>query len=380
MTGAGLLVRTLMSLNDVDAGYRAENVVAMNIRLPFRRLVFAMPGEIESYWRSIEREVATVPQIRVASLGLDLPLSGLGMRQTFEIVGNPVPDPANRPLAQYHIVGAGYFDALGVPLVRGRVFTDRDSEAAPEVCIVSDAFVRRFLAGREPIGARVAIGVPGIRARIANREIVGVVRHVKTRPDEASDSVYQIYVPTAQSPWIMANLIVRTDGDPRQVVEQVKRAIARVDPTQAVSQVRTMAQVAALSTARPRLRAQLVVAFAALSALLAAVGIFSVLTFMVQQRARELCVRLAVGANARDLLRLVLGSGLKLTAIGVAIGVAASAALVHSLATLLFGVPPLDPLTFVIAPLALTWVALLACLAPAVRALRADPVAALRAE
>ena len=302
------------------------------------------------------------------------------MRQTFEIVGSPALDPANRPLAQYHIIGAGYFDALGVPLVRGRVFTDRDSETSPEVCIVNDAFVRRFLAGLEPIGARVAIGVPGIRARIANREIVGVVRQVKTRPDEAADSVYQIYVPTAQSPWVMANVIVRTDAEPLQMVEQVKRAIARVDPTQAVSQVRTMEQVAAVSTARPRLRAQLVVAFAGLAALLAGVGIFSVLMFMVQQRAREFSVRMAVGASAGDLLRLVLGGGLKLTAIGVVIGVAASVALVRSLSTLLFGVPPLDPLTFIAAPAVLILVALLACLAPAVRALRADPVAALRAE
>jgi ABC-type antimicrobial peptide transport system permease subunit len=178
----------------------------------------------------------------------------------------------------------------------------------------------------------------------------------------------------------MANVIVRTDVEPLQMVEQVKRAIARVDPTQAVSQVRTMEQIAEQSTARPRLRAQLVVAFAVLATLLAAVGIFSVLMFTVQQRAREFSVRLAVGASATDLLRLVLGGGLKLTAIGVAIGVAASAALVRSLSTLLFGVPPLDPLTFITAPIALTIVAMLACLVPAFRALRADPVAALRAE
>ena len=178
----------------------------------------------------------------------------------------------------------------------------------------------------------------------------------------------------------MANVIVRTDAEPLQMVEQVKRAIARVDPTQAVSQVRTMEQVAAQSTARPRLRAQLVVAFAALAAILAAVGIFSVLMFMVQQRAREFSVRMAVGASAGDLLRLVLGGGLKLTAIGVAIGLAASAALVRSLATLLYGVRPFDPLTFVTAPILLVAVALLACLAPAIRALRSDPVAALRAE
>jgi ABC-type transport system, involved in lipoprotein release, permease component len=205
-------------------------------------------------------------------------------------------------------------------------------------------------------------------------------RDVKTRPDEPADSAYQIYVPAAQSPWVMANLIVRTNDEPLQIVEQVKRAIARVDPTQAVSQVRTLEQIAEQSTSRPRLRAQLVAAFAVLATMLAAVGIFSVLTFLVQQRAREFSVRLAMGASASNLLRLVLVGGLKLTALGVAINIAASAALVRSLATLLFGVPPLDPLTFVVVPLALTAIAMLACLAPAIRALRADPVAALRAE
>ena len=376
MTGAALLVRTLVSLNDVAAGYRADNVVAMNIRLPFRRLVMAMPGEIEAYWRAIEREVASLPAVRAASLGFDLPLAGASINPPFDIVGRPAVDPANRPSAHYQIVGPRYFDALGIRIVAGRAFTERDSETATQVAIVSETFVRRFLAGQDAIGARIAISAPGLRARIVTREIVGVVPQVKTRADESADGAYQVYVPAAQSPWVMANLIVRTDAEPLHIVEPVKRAIARVDPTQAVSQVRTMEQVAALSTARPRLRAQLVVAFAALAALLAAVGIFSVLMFMVQQRAREFSVRLAVGANARDLLRLVLGGGLKLTAIGVA----ASALLVRSLATLLFGVPPLDPLTFVVAPLAMTAIAMLACLAPAVRALRADPVTALRAE
>ena len=380
MTGAGLLVRTLVSLNNVDAGYRADNVVTMSIRLPFRRLVTAMPGEIEAYWRSIEREVASIPAVRVASLGYDLPLTGASINPPFEIVGRPATDPANRPSAHYQIIGPRYFEALDISLVAGRAFTERDSESAQQVCIVNDAFVRRFMAGQNPIGARIAIAAPGLRAGMVNREIVGVVRQVMTRPDEAEGSNYDVYVPAAQSPWVMANLIVRADGDPLQMVEQVKRAIARVDPTQAVSQVRTMAQVAEQSTARPRLRAQLVVAFAVLATLLAAVGIFSVLMFMVQQRAREFSVRLAVGASASDLLRLVLGGGLKLTAIGVGIGAAASAALVRSLSTLLFGVPPLDPLTFVVAPLALTAIAMLACLAPAIHALRADPIAALRAE
>jgi len=380
LMGAGLLMRTLISLNNVDPGYRADNVVTMSMRLPIRQLLTAKPGELETYWRSIEREVASIPAVRAASLGLDLPLAGASINPPFDVIGSPVVDPANRPAAHYQIVGPRYFETLGISIVTGRAFTERDSETAGQVCIVSDAFVRRFLAGQNPIGARIAIAVPGLRARTVTREIVGIVRQVKTRPDEPSDSVFQVYVPAAQSPWLQASLIVRTPTQPMQIVEQVKRAIARVDPTQAVSQVRTMEQVATQSTARPRLRAQLVVAFAMLATILAAVGIFSVLLFTVQQRAREFSVRLAVGANASDLVRLVLGGGLKMTAIGVAIGIAASAALMRSMATLLFGVAPLDPLTFAVAPLVLTLIAMLACLVPAVRALRADPVAALRAE
>jgi putative ABC transport system permease protein len=380
MTGAGLLIRTLISLNSVDAGFRAENALTMSIRLPFRRLVTAMPGEIETYWRSIEREVASIPMVRGASLGFDLPLAGASIRPTFDVIGNPPADPANRPSAQYQIVGSRYFDTLDIPIVRGRSFTERDSESATQVCIVNEAFARRFLQGQDPIGARIAVAVPGLRSQKVTREIVGLVGQVRTRPDEAADGELQIYVPTSQSPWIQATVIVRTAGEPLQMVEQVKRAIARVDPTQSVSQVRTMEQVAEQSTARPRLRAQLVTAFAALATILAAVGIFTVLMFMVQQRAREFSVRLAVGATAGDLLRLVVGGGLKLTAIGVVIGLAASAALVRLLSTLLFGVPALDPVTFIAAPVSLTLVALLACVAPALRALRADPVSALRSE
>jgi len=380
MTGAGLLVRTLISLDNVDPGYRADNVLTMNLPLPFRRLLTAKPGEIAAYWRSIDREVSSIPGVRMASLGFGLPLAGASIRPPFDVVGRPAADPANRPSAHYQIVGPRYFETLGIPVVAGRAFTERDSETASQVCIVSDAFVRRFLAGQDPIGSRIAIAIPGLSNRPVTREIVGVVRHVKVRPDEPADDTFQVYVPAAQSPWIQATVIVRTAGEPLQMVEQVKRAIARADPTQAVSLVRTMEDVSALSTARPRFRAQLVAAFAMLATVLAAAGIFSVLMFMVQQRAREFSVRLAVGASARDLLRLVLGGGLKLTAIGVTIGIAASAVLVRSLTTLLFGVAPFDPLSFVVPPLALTVVALLACLAPALRALRVEPAAALRAE
>jgi putative ABC transport system permease protein len=373
-------VRTLASLNNVDAGYRAENVVTMSMRLPFRRLVGATPGELPRYWQSIEEAVAEVPGVRIAALGTNVPLGGVSYRQPFEVTGAPVADRANRPLAHFNVVSPLYFSALGIPVVRGRALAERDGFDATPVAVVNEEFVRRHLAGRNPIGERVTVQSLTFPVRQVVREIVGVVGQVKSRPDEPADNALQIYVPIAQNDWMDTTIIARGAMDPLPLVQQIKEAISRVDPTQAVSQVRTLEEVASQSTARPRFRAQLVTAFAMLATALAAVGIFSVLMFMVQQRAREFSVRLAVGASAVDLLRLVLGDGLKLTAIGVAIGIAASAALVRSLATLLFGVPPLDPQTFVVAPMVLVVVALVACLVPALRALRADPVAALRAE
>lgn len=383
MTGAGLLVRTLVSLNNVDAGYRADNVVTMSIRLPFRRLVTAKRGELARYWQSIEDEVSTIPEVRVAALGSNVPLSGTSAAQAmpFEIVGGEVPDPASRPRAPYQVITPRYFAALGIPLARGRGFTERDSHDAAPVAIVNEEFVRRHLAGRDPIGAYLTVQNPlTFRSSPVTREVVGVVPQVKTRPDEPSDSALQIYVPLAQNNWLSPTLVVRTAIDPMRVVPQIKTAVARVDPTQAVARVRTMETVAEEATARQRFRAQLVTAFAALATILAAVGIFSVLTFMVQQRAREFSVRVAIGASWRDLVRLVLGNALRLITVGLVIGVAASALLARSLEALLFGVAPMDPVTFLTTPAVLTLVALLACLIPAVRALRTDPIAALRSE
>jgi putative ABC transport system permease protein len=383
LTGGGLLVRTLVSLNSVDAGYRADNVVTMAIRLPFRRLVTAKPGELGRYWQSIEDEVARLSGVRSAALGSDVPLGGGSGVQVvpFEIVGEPVSDPASRPRTYYQSTTPRYFATLGIPVVRGRGFDERDSNEAVPVAIVNEEFVRRYFQGRDPIGARVTVRNPlAFRSPALTREIVGVVPQVKARPDEPVNNALQLYVPLAQNNWLSPTLLVRTTENPMRMVRQIQTAIARADPTQAVARVRTMEAVAADATARPRFRAQLVSAFAVLAAVLAAIGIFSVLMFMVQQRAREFSVRLAIGASARDLLRLVLGDGLKLTAIGLAIGVAASAVLARSLGALLFGVAPIDPLTFLTAPLALTLVTMIACLAPAIRALRADPVAALRNE
>jgi len=380
MTGAGLLVRTLASLNSVDAGYRAENVVTMTLRVPFRMLLGAAPGELARYYQKIEDEIASIPGVRVAAIGSDVPLAGISYRRPFEIAAEAVQDPANRPTAHYQMITPRYFEALGIPLLRGRVFTERDSGTAADVCIVNEAFASRHFPDRDPIGARITVQSQELKSRPVVREIVGVVRQLKTRPDEPTDDSLEIYVPLAQNAWIFTTVVVRAMDGPDRLLPSIQAAVARVDPLQIVSRVRTMEAVAAESTARPRFRAQLVAAFAVLAAVLAAVGIFGLLTFVVQQRAREFSVRVAVGAGASDLLRLVLGDGLKLTAIGLAVGLAASALLARSLATLLFGVTPFDPITFIGAPTALAMLAIVACVGPAIRALRVDPAATLKAE
>ncbi len=384
VTGAGLLVRTLMSLNEVDAGYRTENVVTLSVRLPFRSLVTAKPGQLARYWQAIEDEVGAIPAVRVVALASNLPLGGISAAQAmpFEVAGaEPVGDLANRPRAQYHVVTPGYFTALGVSVVRGRAFTPQDSPEAAPVAMVNQEFVRQHLAGRDPIGARITIqNALTFRSPPVSREIVGVVRQLKTRPDEASEGALQVFVPLAQNNWLSPTVVVRGDQDPARMLPQIRAAIARVDPSQAVSRVRTMEAVAAEATARPRFRAQIVTAFAVLATALAAVGIFSVLMFMAQQRAREFSLRLAIGASPSDLVRLVFNSGLKLVAMGLVLGLAVSAGLARFLGAFLFGVPALDVVTFLAAPSILMLVALFACIAPAFHALRADAVAALRSD
>ena len=375
-TGAGLLVRTLVSLNSVDAGYRADRVVTMTLKVPFMRI--RAQRELAAYFQSIADEVATTPGVRATAIGTDVPLAGTIRRQPFEIVGDPPPDQANRPTAHYQMIGPGYFDVLGVPLRRGRTFTPQDSGNTPQVCIVNEEFARRHFAGREALGAHIIVPSIELPPRRVTREIVGVIGQIKTRPDEPLDSALEVYVPLAQNTTNFATLVVRATANPMTLMPSIQEAIARLDRAQAVSRVRTMEDIATEATARPRFRAQLVGVFAAFAVVLAFVGTFSVLTFMVQQRTREFSLRRALGATTGDVLRLVFGNGARIIIVGISTGLALSAVLVRSLTGLLFGVAPLDPMTFVAAPAGLAVAALLACVAPAVRALRADPAVTLR--
>jgi putative ABC transport system permease protein len=377
VTGAGLLLRTLASIDRVDPGFRADHVLTMRVSLPIDR--YKTPDEAGVFYQRAIAEVGALPGVRAASFGGALPLDGWDIGQGFEVVGAPAVDPSHQPAAHYQIVGTQYFSVLGIPILRGRSFTDVDTHSSLPVCIVSEAFARRFLAGRDAIGARVRIDAMGPEGPTpVVREVVGVSRQVKVNgPDEREDAV-EVYVPITQNPWYWASLVVKSDGEAAALMAGIRAAVARVDPNQPLTNVRTMETVAAEATARPRFRAQLIGTFAVLSVLLATVGVAGVIASTVSERRREFGIRMALGANGNDVLRLVLATACRIAVAGAALGLAGTVALTRSLESLLFGVTPLDPPTLVAAPTLLTITALAACAVPALRAARIDPAVTLR--
>ncbi len=376
VSGATLLGRTLVSLSQVDPGYRATSVLTMRIGLPFGR--YPQP-RIAAFYESVERALSALPGVRAAAVGTNLPLDGWDIGQGFQVIGEPAPDKANQPSAHYQMIGTRYFETLGIPLVRGRAFTDRDTAAATPVCIVNEEFVRRYLKTREPIGTQVSVQAMDLRGPTpVVRDIVGVIHQVKVEGPGEKQNTVEIYVPIAQNAWDSASIAVQTAGDPMALLPAVKATIARLDPDLPLTQVRTMDDVASEAVARPRFRARLIGAFAILALLLAAAGVCGVLAFAVGQRVREFGIRRALGAQAADILGLVLAGGARMLAVGLVLGLGAAAVLTRSLASLLFGVQPLDPISFVTAPIVLTIVAMIACAAPAWRAARVDPSVALR--
>lgn len=316
-----------------------------------------------------------------------MPLDGAWWINAFAIVGD-VPKPlANRDVAHYQIVSPEYFTLLDVPIVAGRALTTADTESAPRVGLVSEAFAAQFLSGRDPIGLH--LDLPRLRRSGGTTpsvdpqptmEIVGVVRQVKTGPDEAQ-AMPHVYVPLAQNRWWRASLLVRPSGESAAALTgPVRAAVARVDREVAVARLRSMAAVTADATVRQRFRAVLVGAFAALALLLAMVGVFGVLSQSVQQRTREFGVRIALGASRPTVMSLVLGQATRITAVGLIAGLALATLLGRVMASLIYPIAPSDPLTFAVAPIVAAVTAAVAGVAPAWRATRVDPMTAFRSK
>jgi putative ABC transport system permease protein len=382
LVGAGLLLRTLVAVEHVDRGYRARRVLTMMVD-PLGSH-YPTEASLMQFFEDIEREVTAVPGVYGVAWTSALPLGPSDNGESFVgIAGEPPMPESQRPIAEYQIASPAYFRTLDIPVVAGRGFTDRDRAGSVPVCMVNEAFVRRYLGKRSPVGLRVSLRpTDAAEAPSVVREIVGVARQVKTRPDEKEDIV-QVYVPLAQDPRDDMYFLVRPISMPAEALAPpVRAAIGRVDKEQLVSVrgVMTLEDIAWEATGRHRFRAVMVVTFAALALVLAMVGVFGVLAYSVQQRVRDIAVRRALGATTADVFRLVVGSAARVVIAGGVVGLVLAALLARLLATVLFGVQPLDPLTFasVIGTLIVT--AAVATLAPAWRASRIDPAAALRTE
>jgi putative ABC transport system permease protein len=381
LVAAGLLLRTLIAVEGVDRGYRAENVLTMLVDPPGDE--YPSEDAILRFYESVEREVTVLPGVDGVAWASTRPLgdSSLGS-WAFEVVGDSLEGESLRPFADYQTVSPTYFETLDLPVVAGRAFSDRDRRDSVPVCIVNEAFVRRYLQGRSPIGQHVAL----YRSTLAGeepvdvREIVGVARQVKGRPDEADDFV-QIYVPMAQDTVGDIYLFLRPQaGRADGLATSVRSIIGRRGPLVGIRQVMTLDEVAREGSARHRFRAVLVVTFAALALVLAMVGVFGVLAYAVQLRERDFGVRRALGASTKQVLYLVFVNAARVVGSGVLIGLVLAALLGRLLAAMLFGVTPLDPLTFALAVIVLLVTGALSAAAPAWRATRVNPAVALRDE
>ena len=381
LVGAGLLLRTLLAVEAVDRGYRAERVLTMMVDPLGAR--YPTSASLMQFFESIEREIMALPGVRRVAWTTGLPLgpSDQGDR-SFEIVGDPATGD-QRPTADYQIVSPSYFQTVDVPITAGRSFSDSDNGTSVAVCIVNEAFVRSYLHGRSPIGLEVAIrptGSPQAKPQI--RQIVGVARQVKARPDELED-LLQVYVPLAQDPTDDMYLAVQTSTeDTAAMAPSVRGAIGRIDKEQLVSirDVMTLEDIAWNATSRQRFRATMVITFASLALLLAMVGVFGILGYSVQLRVRDFGVRRALGASTAAILRLAIGDAVAVITAGMAIGLILATMLTRLLAGMLFGVQPLDLVTFASVSAVLALTAAMSMIGPAWRATRIDPVTALRGE
>jgi putative ABC transport system permease protein len=380
--GGGLLLRTLLALESVDRGYRTDGAVTMMVD-PLAS-TYPTPERLLQFFDEVEREVRAIPGVRNIAYTTALPLGASDdSPRSFEIIGDPAPANGQRPAASFQRVSHPYFDTLRIPIVAGRGFTDRDTLTSPRVAIVSEAFVRKHFGGRSPIGLQLALRPAQVpQAKPDIRDIVGVAGQVKGRPDETED-VAQVYVPFAQNPTDDIYLVAAPHSPTLDgLAASVRAAIDRVDTAKLVSvhMMMTLDDIAWDATGRYRFRAVLVMTFAALALALAMVGVFGVLGYAVQQRSREFGVRMALGATGGNVVRLVLGSASRLVLTGMVIGLVLAIASARTISTFLFGVPPLDPLTFGAVAVLLAVTASIAVAVPALRALRVDPVEAFRSE
>ena len=373
LIGAGLMVRTLWNLRSVKPGFDAQNVLTMTLAIPEAK--YKEQYQQDGFYRQVLERVRVLPGVESAGAISALPLTG-GSTQPFSIEGEPVVPMADQPEVAVREITAGYLQSMHVPLLSGREISDADTEDRPAVVLVSESFAKRFWPHENALGKHLTLTFfPGI-----TREVVGVVGDVKQDGLDMDMGRETIYTALPQIHRTRAQLVVHTSAPPSSLVSAVTNAVHQVDPDEPVLKVETMEDVVDASLFQQRFSMLLLAAFAGLALLLAAVGIYSVLAFAVRRRVREIGIRMALGAQIGDVLRMVLYDGMRPALAGVAIGLAGALALGRALSSLIYGVSATDPTTFVAGAGLLAAVALFASVIPAIRATRVEPMKALRDE
>jgi putative ABC transport system permease protein len=383
LAGAGLMLRSFRHLQSVDLGYDTSNVLTLRLSLPEAR--YPEAHQVIGFYQQLTERLERLPGVGSVGATHALPLSGMDSVRPFTIEGGAPHEPGKAPAVQYRIVSPGYFSTMKIRLIKGRDFAKQDEGQAAGVVIINQALQRRYFPNEDPVGKRMTIG--GFDNQWG--EIIGVVGDVRHQwaGREPEPEMYWAYPQAwlARSPTLSRHrrsltLALRTAGDPRSLIQDIRHEVNALDKSLPVSGARTMEERMGSTLAGTRFNTLLLSLFAALALILAVVGLYGVISYAVAEYIHEIGVRMALGAEAGDVLRLVIGQGMKLTVTGVVIGLLASFGLTRVIKDMLYGVGPADPLTFVAIAVLLAATALIACYIPARRATKVDPMVALRYE
>ena len=382
LTGAGLLIRSFFQMQQVDTGFDSTNVLTAGLPIPEKR--FPDPVQLNTYLRQVVSKVEAMPGVRDVALTSALPMQGWGYGMPFQRADKPMVDRANRRACFFKMVSPSYFRTLGMKLRKGRTLGEHDAKGAPFVTVINETMVRLYFKDEEPVGKRILVQeiVPG-KTQLGPEvpwEVVGVVADEKVDNVGGRGDNPGMYVSNEQSPVFYQALVVRAAMDPSGLKQSLSRAIHEINKDQSLTEVKTLEQIKAESMASNRLQSLLLTVFAAIAVLLAAIGIYGVISYSVEQRTHEIGIRAALGASKADLVRLILRSGMAMAGIGLVLGFGGALGLTRLLTNLLFGVGERDPMTLGGVAALLAGVALLACYIPARRATKVDPMVALRYE
>ena len=372
LVGAGLLIKSFWRLQRVDPGFNPNNALTLSVTLPPRK--YPEENQQGAFFQQLLEEVRTLPGVQAAGATNSMPLGGdyvLG----FVIEGRPPLPPGAGQSTNYYAVSADYFKAMGIPLLRGRVFTEQDTKNTTRVIVINETMAKRMFPNEDPIGKRIHV----TNGPTVFREIVGIVGDVKQYGLD-QDTPLQTYEPYTQQPFSFMTLVVRAVSDPANLTPAIRNQVLSIDKEQPISGIRTLEQLVSTSIAEQQFSMLLLGVFASVALALAAVGIYGVLSYAAAQRTHEIGIRMALGARAGEVLKMVIGQGMGPALLGVALGLGAALALTQLIKRLLFGVAAADPMTYAVIALLLTLVALIACWIPARRAAKVDPMVALRCD